>query len=78
MSQSEDWHRLWERLSLRLPREPLEGVLSFQALARPRFLLDEPNVPGCCLHSDTKPIRYMRYHIAENPLASQKVPSEVL
>lgn len=49
MSQSEDWHRLWERLGLRLPREPLEGVLSFQALARPRFLLDEPNCPGLLL-----------------------------
>lgn len=49
MSQSEDWHRLWERLGLRLPREPLEGVLSFQVLARPRFLLDEPNCPGLLL-----------------------------
>lgn len=49
MSQSEDWHGLWERLSLRLPREPLEGVLSFQALARPRFPLDEPNCPGLLL-----------------------------
>lgn len=78
MSQSEDWHRLWERLSLRLPREPLEGVLSFQALLALAFPRTNPTVPGCCLHSDTKPIRYMRYHIAENPLASQKVPSEVL